>query len=417
MWNLSISGVARSCRPFAIAATLTAGLAACASDAPVAPASRLAPASVADTAPSAVPSNDLVTYPHSFTVPRVAYAYSSVPFNSTGSWKPSILEKYSSSNDSIVVSRVSNGRYVVSLWGLGRPLAGGEPLPVAIVTAHAPASPGMRCTATYRDDTRTSGLNRMVVHVQCKNPVTNILTDSRFWIHVVGAGALPPRLAFAFAGQPTTQTYTPGPAWSYTSGPYGPVTITHHTVFAGDYYVNTGSGSPQGSVHLVNSNSVSDVCKVAEFKSFGPRVRCFDVWNGGQLHNMTFDVLQMSRGVPGRRFGFAWADQYTNPAPYTPNTNYSYNSGQRILVQRLGVGDYAVDFQSLLDQIVGNLWRTPIIQVTSFGTAFSACSVASWDRVVHNEIVPIIQWRRVRVRCTDSIGQPEDSRFSVMVTE
>ena len=157
---------------------------------------------------------------------------------------------------------------------------------------------------------------------------------------VVGNNSLGAPSAFAIANQPTAASYVPDAAVSYTSGT-GAMLIQR--IGTGDWYVNLGTGSPQGSTYLVNSFDARVVCTVAEWKNFGIRARCFD--RTGALVDAPFKVLQIGAGRTGFPFAFAWADQRSLTTPYVPNPSAS--RGTSITSTRISAGTYDVAFAGL----------------------------------------------------------------------
>jgi hypothetical protein len=398
------------------AGVLAAGalaLAACAPDDLASPRSAPTPtAAVAAATPAADGAGLLATTP-----PRLAYAYSTQWEWWPTSWTPSPAYAYNSSGGAINFTRLSPGSYRVDFEGLSRPgITLSNPLgngsETVIATAYSQDTPGVVCNALSWFS--WGSVNRLTARVDCVNSATNQFVDSRFNILVVGDGALPAPSAFAFADKPTAAQYTPDPKWSYTSGP-GVLGVAHNP-FVGGWDWRMGTGAPAGKVHLVNAHAndvapTRDLCKIAEYKSLGASVRCFD--NDGVPRDLKYQVLQLSRGRAGKRFGFAWADQHTrrDTTAYAPHASYAYNSsGGAVHVQRYRTGVYAVRFRGLQ-----GAWYGPAanVQVSSFGPTFTSCSVHSW----YDETPPSQSGLLVWVQCADQNGQPADSRFNVMVIE
>lgn len=106
---------------------------------------------------------------------------------------------------------------------------------------------------------------------------------------------------------------------------------------------------------------------------------------------------------PPEKLAYAWANQ-PNTGTYTPAPQYSYNSaGGPITVTRSGQGAYAVKFTGL----GGNGLAGGNVQVTPYGPGREHCKVLNWssggaDFIAH-------------VRCFNSIGVPDDTRFTILV--
>src|SRR5579859_1435518 len=106
---------------------------------------------------------------------------------------------------------------------------------------------------------------------------------------------------------------------------------------------------------------------------------------------------------PPEKLAYSWANQ-PNTASYTPAPPYSYNSaGGPITITRSGQGAYAVKFGGL----GGNGLVGGNVQVTPYGPGREHCKVLNWssggpDFIAH-------------VRCFNSVGIPDDTRFTILV--
>jgi hypothetical protein len=106
---------------------------------------------------------------------------------------------------------------------------------------------------------------------------------------------------------------------------------------------------------------------------------------------------------PPEKLAYAWANQ-PNTGSYTPAPPYSYNSGGGpITITRSGEGAYAVTFGGL----GGNGVAGGNVQVTPYGSGREHCKVLNWssggaDFIAH-------------VRCFNSLGIPDDTRFTILV--
>jgi hypothetical protein len=106
---------------------------------------------------------------------------------------------------------------------------------------------------------------------------------------------------------------------------------------------------------------------------------------------------------PPDKLAYAWANS-PNAASYTPSLPYSYNSaGGPITVTRSGEGDYAVKFAGL----GGNGLVGGNVQVTPYGSGREHCKVLNWSSGGPDFIA--------NVRCFNSIGIPDDTRFTILV--
>ncbi len=98
-------------------------------------------------------------------------------------------------------------------------------------------------------------------------------------------------------------------------------------------------------------------------------------------------------------YGFAYADQPSQPS-YTASLVHSYNDGGGdITITRSGPGVYSVSFEGLGSVGSGG----GHVQVTSTDPGSRYCNVASWGSSTAN------------VRCYDLLGNLADGRFNVLV--
>jgi hypothetical protein len=401
MWKTAISaiswaGTARGTSGFA--AGLLLGLAACASDDPASPP---------QTAPGSTPPRE-TTSGATLATPRFAYAV--VPLLPSGavSFTPPTMYSFNSAGGAISVTPLATGSYNVHFEGLSRPgmslsNPNGVGSETVVTTAHYSVyAPPATCNVlTWMS---WLSVSRLTARVDCFNSATGQPVDAPFSILVVGNGALPPRNAFALANQPTATLYTPDPKYSYTTGP-GALGVSRVGVGSWDWRM--GTGSPAGAIHLVNAATNTEVCRIAEYKSLGPNVRCSNT--DGAPRDVVYQLLQVSRGRENKRFGFAWADQATRTTPYAPYAGYAYNStGGPVQVQRLGVGEYTVSFAGLWTS--DPTGHREVVQLSAFGAGFAACRTMGVYRQQSSTLV-------VQVHCTNHDGQLADSRFNVMVIE
>jgi len=106
---------------------------------------------------------------------------------------------------------------------------------------------------------------------------------------------------------------------------------------------------------------------------------------------------------PPDKLAYAWAN---NPgaASYTPSLPYSYNSaGGPITITRASKGNYMVRFAGL----GGNGLVGGDVQVTPYGPGREHCRVFNWSSGGPDFIV--------NVKCFNTIGVPDDVRYTVLV--
>ena len=332
--------------------------------------------------------------PPTRTVTRLAYV---LAYDSTAATYVPTHDSYNSAGAVNEIQHIGIGHYAVLFGGLSSLVTGGGKETV-IATGYGVAL--SVCNADFWFNSQLDG--KVHVRVDCFNRITGAPADSKFTLLMVGNGALPDRHAFAIASQPTALSYTPDPAYSFTTGT-SPMLVTKNAG-AGDWLVQLGTANPVGSTYLASPQDGQSQCAIAEWKSLGARVRCFD--QAGASADVPFKALQLSRGRPGARFGFAWANLPTT-ASYTPNPNYSYNSsGGAIMAEHVGLGQYVVAFAGLTS---GGTPRPLNVQVTPFGVAYASCHVSTW----YDDANWLIVW----TFCFDKQGNQLDTRFNVVVME
>jgi hypothetical protein len=349
------------------------------------------------------------------------FAWAVQPYNDAfpwgQTWTPTAGYSYNSSGGAITFTRLDVGSYNVNFEGLSRPGIGindqfGTNSEVVVATAAFVGLPGIRCNALSWMSWLS--VSRLTARVDCVNAAGQFV-DTPFSVLVVGDASLSGPHAFALADKPTLAQYTPDKRWSYTTGP-GVLGVAHNA-FVGGWDWRMGTGAPAGKIHLVNANAnpsapTKEHCQIAEYKSLGASVRCFD--HLGAPKDAPYQILQVGRGRYGKRFGFAWADQHTRPvgSPYSPHASYVYNSsGGAVQVERLSFGYYRVVFQGLQSSVPG---RYENVQVSAFGGTYTTCNTNGWLATNHPTLGPSLT---MNVMCSNKNGQPTDSRFNVMVIE
>lgn len=243
----------------------------------------------------------------------------------------------------------------------------------------------------------------LLVRIICASN-TGVLTNTRFTLLMVGSGSLLGRHGFAWANQPVTPAYAPAAWYAATTGP-GPISMARLGI--GNYNANLTLPRPIGgsteNYFVTTYGSTNNHCKLGSWGAIA-NVRCFSRIGGAPADN-PYDVLLVDGGRPGRRLGFAWAN---NPVVgfYVPTPVYSRNSsGGGISITRTAVGSYHADFAGLT-KLPG---RKENVQVTAYGGGFVHCNVVSWGNFGAS--------LRVYIACRNQVGALVDSRYTVLVIE
>ena len=226
---------------------------------------------------------------------------------------------------------------------------------------------------------------------------TGAAADSEFTVSAVST-TNGQNIAFAWADQPTTASYTPDTAYSYN--PAGTIAVTRNAT--GNYAVvfnglNSGGGTVQVTAYAAGGiNCYSDGWTGANFTA---TVQCQNA--GGTATDSDFVIAVIPAGATPTQVAFAWADQ-PSTANYTPNTTYSYNPGGAVSVNRSGAGQYAMTFSGLnAAQVTGGDVRVTAYQETT------RCKVTSWGSTTVNLVA--------YVACYDPSGALTDAEYQVLV--
>lgn len=259
----------------------------------------------------------------------------------------------------------------------------------------------------------SASVDQMWVTTFCDDMITGQQLDAPFSTLIVGNNSLSGTSAFAFADRPWSASYVPDTSRSFTTGTASNMLIQR--IGVGDYYVNLGTGSPQGTTYMVKSAYELAMCAIGEWKNFGVRVRCFDQSEASV--DAQFNILQVGGGRYSpdtygavRPYAFAWVDQRSATTMYMPNTSYSRAwTGDRfvdsISVRRTAVGDYRVEIPGLQNP----LNDPETVHVTPFGLTYAACTIVNFADTPGGTTM------RVLVQCRDSHGAPIDTRFNLLI--
>jgi hypothetical protein len=164
------------------------------------------------------------------------------------------------------VVRLGLGRYQVRFDNFGTKVPAGVS---GLAQVNAVGTGKAYCTL---DDWGNGGTSNLSVYVQCFS-ATGVPGDSKFTVLFL----LPvPHVAYAFASQPSTPSYSPLPTLSWNpSG--GNITVTRNGM--GDYTVFWTGVDPAivdiGTVH-VTGTAVGKQCKATSVFATGVGVHCFD---------------------------------------------------------------------------------------------------------------------------------------------
>ena len=334
---------------------------------------------------------------------RLGYALADQP-SATSPYNPDAATRFNSGGGAITVTRTGTGSYTVSFAGLGRPAGGRDNVQVTGV-----AGGPVYCKAASWD---ASGAD-LVVLVRCVRKDAT-LADSKFTILAIGArafGAATPLGFLVWNGDVTGTVSLDSAATSYNSAG-GKIDIGH--VSEGNYAANleglgTQSGGVAGPVGFIVSGTGNTArrCQLDgyDLAGSGTGIACRSA--GGGFGDNAFSLLWFTRGRPGLRYGYAFANNPGNTSGYTPPSDASKNSsGGAITAKKTAVGAYQVTFAGLAHAA----GATEGVQVSVFGVGAVFCTLASWANSGVNDLV-------VNVTCWDTFDNPADAPFNVLIVQ
>ncbi len=233
------------------------------------------------------------------------------------------------------------------------------------------------------------------VDVRCYDPA-GALVDSRYAVTVF-LNDVPTdadTVAYAWANDATSMSYTPDPAHSYNSAGGA---IKAARLEAGRYTISFSSLSIDGASVQVSGYGGSNSCVGWEWDGDTIEIRCHDA--AGALADSQYTVQVMKEGSSRAASspGYAWANEPSS-ASYAPSSSHAYNaSALPITATRSAVGTYAMRFEGL------GLTKG-IVKVSAYGSA-ARCNVHAWRA------------DGADVRCYDSSGALVDTRYTLLYTE
>jgi uncharacterized protein YjdB len=329
---------------------------------------------------------------------RFAFAHANQP--STQTYTPATADQFASGGGQISVIRQSDGVYDVTLPNMAK---GAGQREIVLVTSTGGSN--INCQIGSWNNSNAN----IVARVYCFS-TTGLAADGQFSIVVAESRILAGRFGFAWADQPTTDTYNPNPSYADNSSG-GAVTITRTNT--GDYTVRWAglartAGQLEETVMVGAYGSAPRRCNVVSWEAFATAdltavVRCTDL--NGAPADSRFVATIVDRGRAARRYGLTWADQPTSPIYTTTNNNYSRTStAGATSVSRMAAGNYLVR--------LGGQARTgaspETVLVTSYGST-AYCKASQWAGNGADMLVTVL--------CFDPAGNLADTRFTVLLLE
>jgi hypothetical protein len=313
------------------------------------------------------------------------YTFASSP--QASSYSPLAHFSFNRSGGTITIRKPdgTTGRYVVTFSGLSELLGSKTTVHVTAFGTDSYCKPAAASLASDK------------VEVRCFRLATGVPANAPFKVLVTRSY---PDLAFAYAHQPTSTSYSPAAPGSYN--PVGTSTVIRTGV--GRYQVvfnKLGSELPAGVGGHVQVGAVGTggaYCNAYNWATssgnLGVEVRCFT--SSGAAADSKFTVLFL---VPTDHLAYAWADQPTPPGGYSPLATYSSNPASgAIYINRLDTGKYLVNWQNARGEIIG----IGDSQATGYGST-AKCVLTDFG------------YDHAQVTCFAPNGAPVDSRFTVLL--
>jgi hypothetical protein len=213
-------------------------------------------------------------------------------------------------------------------------------------------------------------------------------------------------LAFLWADEPTTASYTPELEYQYNSTG-GTNTILRNSV--GNYYATLPGFTGNGGDVQVTAYGAPARCKVGALGGGDAgaivKVLCFDT--SGVAADEEFDLAYAVKEPFGLTTAsnshgvWAWANRPNDTVSYEPPAPEQYNgfATGRLTAQKLGTGQYAVNIPGQLS------YRSSTILATGYGMGADYCNTSNW---VSNATA-----NTVYVNCYKQGGMPVDAEFDM----
>lgn len=296
-------------------------------------------------------------------------------------------------DDTAIVTRTAEGRYHVRFSGFSTVGSSSGNVQVTAESSHVHGLANRCVVENWAAET---------VNVRCFDP-TGAAADSPFAVVFQQAEAGLDGVAFAWADDATSASYTPDPDYSFNPTG-GAITATRSAVgtytmtFDGIY----GMGLGRGNVQVTAYGGQDHRCKIVSWAIDTANVKCFD--SAGAPVDSRYSLVYRK---PTRKLLLEWfAAAYVygsigasqEVSPYLSWNRHGDGYGPTAVnATHPATGVYSVEFTGM-EKFGSNGGNA---QVTAAGRDGERCKVASWTGST------------VRVRCFDAAGLPADASFNV----
>ena len=318
-------------------------------------------------------------------------AYAWADNSNAASYTPNPDYSYSASGGAITAARSATGQYSITFEGV--PAANFDSGNVQ-VSAYA--------TNAICSVNGWSGSVSLTIAIACFNPATLSLVDSPYTVLFTRWISGSPRVAYAFANESGTASYTPDPTFAYNAG--GGITITRTAI--GSYQVTfagiEAAVADVGNVQ-VSAYGTSSRCLIGGWGSDGSGNLVVDVrcYAGANPFDSRFNVLFVEGAdAASRAVGYAWANDPA-AASYSPSSAYVHGGGTATAT-RSSAGRYTMSFSGIGSH-GGD--RGGTAQVTPYGGS-GICTLQGWSSGGTSVDISVF--------CYDGSGAPVDAQYQVL---
>ena len=313
--------------------------------------------------------------------------------HATVAYQPNFSTTYNSAGGEVRVTPISTGYFEVQFGRLFNGVGTSDVQVTAYETTGYCVSSGWSSTGTAVD----AWVRCFDAHGNPANTQFLLLYQDR----VGHFGDSSHGLAFVWADQPTSTSYTPSTGYQFNSQGAANTIVRNST---GNYTVDIPSlDFVHSDVQITAYGTIAARCKVS---GWGPNgtisrsirrgeigtsigVLCFD--NEGKAADEQFDLayaanepfgLTIPLDSPG---AWVWAN---HPGPIDPNvpaTEYQYNGygDGHVYEMNLGsTGSYQIDVPPFDDPHPANIFFSSTVLVTAYGTDSSYCNTGGWFPII-----------------------------------
>ncbi len=312
-----------------------------------------------------------------------------------GTTTPTSEYSYNSSGGGISITRHSKGNYTVDFAGLGNSLN-------SDVQVNGYGADSDFCNVEGWGGNGTD----VEINVLCYTKA-GVATDHFFTLLYqarTSSDATKPTVAFLWANQPTTASYTPSTTYQYNvTG--GTNTITRSGT--GNYSANLPGLTTTGGTVIVTAYGGSPThCQVTDWNSGGSgtnvNVNCTNT--AGVATDSMFDLVYSINETAGYGSGSTgggaiWAFDDTDKTAYDVSGTYSIAiDGEPMYAQRLGIGRYA------WTMTVNDTGTSSTGLATAYDAPGNYCTTKEWESTSTTTTVYI--------NCYTAAGKPANTRFT-----